>query len=150
MAVVAVGCEYAIVIQELRGESAMDIFIGAIVIGLFASATVYFKRRRSAGRDLPVDTSNYTLIHDWQVYLMVFLSTPAAIAGGDVLITHYFVAETHLSQIGLAGAWAALISNAATVAILFTTYKQRRSNRASSPAPVGPHAGLGPYAGGGH
>lgn len=113
----------------------MDIIIGAIVIGFFAFIAIYLKHHQravvSAGDDQTIDTSKYTLVHDWQVYMMVFLSAPAAVAGGDVLISHYFVSDTHLPQIGLAGAWAALVSNAATVAILFSSYKRRRSTKRS-------------------
>ena len=91
----------------------MYIIIGALVMGLL-SVAVMFLRRRTQG-----DMAKARL-QEWQVYCLAFVSAPAAIAGGDGLVTHYFIAESSLSSVGLASAWAALIANGVTVAILYS------------------------------
>ena len=96
----------------------MHIFIGAVVVG-FISMAVMFARRHG-------DTAGErAALGNWQLYSLVFLSAPAVIAGADGLISHYLVSGSRLSDVGLACAWAAVISNSVLFAILYSVSRRK-------------------------
>ena len=127
-----------------RLDQTMHIFIGAVIVGLFATSIVCLKRHCVSASDgksnSEPEPSLHTPLRSWQVCAMVFLSAPAAIAGADGLITHYLLSESELTSVGLVCAWGALVSNAFTVTILyaFTIRKRPISKPIAPPMPVTP------------